>query len=109
VDAERLGELFAGLGPIRTRAMFGGLGVYCDGAMFALVADGVLYLKAEAALADRYAAAGSVPFTYAGKSRPVRMSYWRLPDSAFDDPDEALGWARPSLALARAAAAKRRR
>jgi DNA transformation protein len=108
VDAERLGELFAGLGPIRTRAMFGGLGVYCDDAMFALVADGVLYMKAEADLAARYADAGSAPFTYEGKGKPVRMSFWRLPDSALDDPDEALDWGRASLAIARMAAAKRR-
>jgi TfoX/Sxy family transcriptional regulator of competence genes len=26
------------------------------------------------------------------------MPYWRLPDSALDDPDEARGWAERSLA-----------
>jgi len=32
------------------------------------------------------------------------MGYWRLPDSALDDPDEALRWGRKALAVAHAAA-----
>ena len=109
MDRERLEELFAGLGQIRIRRMFGGLGIYRGEAMFALVANDTLYMKADTALAEDYAAAGSVPFTYEGKGKPVTMNYWRLPDSAQDDPDEATGWARRSLSVAEAAAAKRRR
>jgi DNA transformation protein len=29
------------------------------------------------------------------------MSYWRLPDRLYDDPDELATWARESLAAAR--------
>ena len=108
MDRARLEELFGRLGPIRVRAMFGGLGVYRGEAMFALVAYDTLYMKADDALAADYAAAGSAPFTYEGKGAPVTMSYWRLPDGAHDDPDEALRWAERSLAVAEKAAAKRR-
>ena len=43
-----LDDLFGPLGPIRTRRMFGGAGVFLDDAMFALVVDDVLYMKADA-------------------------------------------------------------
>ena len=33
------------------------------------------------------------------------MPYWSLPDSAVDDPDEAVAWARSSLEAARRKAA----
>jgi DNA transformation protein len=100
-------ELFAPLGPVRVRRMFGGAGVHVGEAMLALIADGTLYMKADGALAADYAAAGSTPFTYAGGAKPVTMSYWRLPDAALDDADLALGWARRSLAVAEAAARAR--
>ena len=109
MDRERLEELFAGLGPIRVRRMFGGLGLWQGESMFALVADDTLFMKTDAALAADYAAAGSSPFAYEAKGRPITLSYWRLPDSAHDDPDEAVAWARRSLIVAEAAAAKRRR
>jgi DNA transformation protein len=108
MDADRLAELFGGLGPIRTRQMFGGLGVYVGDAMFALVANDTLFMKTDTPLAADYAAAGSSPFTYTGKGRPVTMSFWRLPDDAHDDPDLALDWGRRSLAAAQEAAARRR-
>ena len=51
-------ELFAPLGSIRTRAMFGGWGFYCDDLFFAIIADETLYLKADAETAARFEAAG---------------------------------------------------
>jgi DNA transformation protein len=35
-------------------------------------------------------------------------SYWRLPEAALDDPDEAVAWARKALAVAEAKAATKR-
>ena len=37
------------------------------------------------------------------------MAYWSLPESAADDPDEALAWARASIAAALRKAAKTRK
>ncbi len=37
----------AGFGPVTVRPMFGGAGIFRDGLMFALIADEVLYLKAD--------------------------------------------------------------
>jgi DNA transformation protein len=30
----------------------------------------------------------------------MTMAYWALPESALDDPDEAVGWARKSIDVA---------
>jgi DNA transformation protein len=96
-------ELLADFGPVTSRRMFGGAGLYLDGVMFALIADEVLHLKADADLAAALAAEGSVPFVYAGKRKPVTMSYWRLPEAALDDPEAACAWAARALTVARAA------
>ena len=47
MDAEAIRDLFAALGPVRTRRMFGGQGIYAGELMFALEAGGELYLKAD--------------------------------------------------------------
>jgi DNA transformation protein len=103
-------ELFAGLGAVTIKRMFGGAGVYAEGLMFGLIADDVIYLKADDALKGELGAAGSGPFVWMPRKGPrageiVEMSYWRLPDSALDDPDIALAWARKALAVAHAKAA----
>src|SRR5262249_47295417 len=81
--------------------MFGGAGVYADGVMFGLVADGIIYLKAgdsNAAMFDREALP---PFPYArGTGQGIVMSYRRMPDRLYDDPDELAVWARAALAVA---------
>jgi DNA transformation protein len=43
---EFLEELFAPVGGVTVRAMFGGLGVFKDAVMFALALDNVRYLRA---------------------------------------------------------------
>lgn len=94
-------ELFGALGRISVRNMFGGGGVYCDGVMFALIAYGVMYLKADRQSQPRFEAEGMGPFVYQGKSKPVAMSYWRMPERLLDDPDEAVDWGRDALRAAR--------
>ena len=97
-------DLLAPLGAVRARAMFGGWGIYLDDRMFALIAYDELYFKADVQTADRFAAAGSTPFVYEGKGKPVQMPYWRCPEAAMDDPEAFLAFAR--LGLEAAARAK---
>lgn len=51
-------EQLAGLGPIRARKMFGGVGIYLHGLFFALIADEVLYFKVDDSNRPDYEAAG---------------------------------------------------
>lgn len=96
-------ELFGPLGSIGVRKMFGGGGIYCDGVMFALIADNVIYLKADAQSQPGFVAEGLGPFVYQGKEKPVAMSYWRMPERLLDEPVDALEWGRAALRAARSA------
>ena len=92
-------DLFADLGPLSTRKMFGGLSIYCDGVIFAIVmADGRVLLKGQGAMQDRFEAMGLDRWDYVRKDgSPTNMPYWYLPDSALDDAQEATDLARAAL------------
>jgi DNA transformation protein len=94
-------ELFSVFGPVTVRRMFGGSGIYAEGTMFALIAGGVIYLKAGAGNVAMFEREGLAPFTYSRRQgeRAV-MSYRRMPDRLYDDPDELAVWARAALAAA---------
>ena len=93
-------DFFRAIPGLATRKMFGGLGIYSDGVIFALIGPGeALLLKARGRLADDLAAEGCDQWRYAGKSgTSTRMPYWTLPDAALDDPEDASAWARRALA-----------
>ena len=102
-------ELFAGLGNVQIKRMFGGAGAYADGLMFALLADKTIYIKTDDALKAALTQEGSAPFVWKPNKGPragesVEMSYWRLPEAALDDPELASEWAKKALAAARSKA-----
>jgi DNA transformation protein and related proteins len=101
---EYVADLFGDLGPIRTRHMFGGAGVYLDDVMFAVVIDDVLYLKTDRSLAAELKRMGSREWTYrkADTGAVVSMGYWSLPARAADDSEEALLLAQKAYRIARA-------
>lgn len=88
--------------------MFGKTGVFCDGVMFAMVSENVLYLLVDdgnrAAFTE---AAAAPPLNYSKQGRMIDLAFWRTPDRLFDEPDELLVWARVALAAAHRVAAKR--
>lgn len=88
-----LSEVFETFGPIRAKRMFGGWGIYFDELMFGLVADDVLYLKADAESEPEFLELGLEPFEYRKQGRLTRISYYTAPDIVFEDPDEARAWA----------------
>ncbi len=98
-------ELFAPLGVVRVRRMFGGHGVDVDNAFMALIADGVLYLKADVGVQAQFQAAGCAPFSVAGKQgERVVMGYWSAPEDAMESPAQMHAWALLALGCARRAA-----
>ena len=93
-------ELFEGLGPLTTRKMMGGLCLYRDGTIFAILhSDGSIWLKGAGKFADRMTAEGWTRWTYSREGKKTTaMPYWRLPDAALDDPVAACDLARTALA-----------
>jgi DNA transformation protein and related proteins len=94
-------ELFSEFGPVEVRRLFGGKGIYADETMFALVRDGVIYLKVDEYSAAAFERENLEPFSYSrGGERASLSSYRRMPDRLYDDPDELADWARAALAAA---------
>ena len=108
-DPEEIRELFSAFGPVSVRRMFGGAGLYAEGAMFALQLRGEIFLKADDATIPALQAEGSTPFVYQARGRRVVMSFWRLPDRLLDDPEDLANFARAALQVAHRAAAKKSR
>jgi DNA transformation protein len=101
-----LGQL-AGLGEVRARKMFGGVGLYAEELFFGLMARGVLYLKVDDKARPDYEARGSGPFYPNQDGRSMR-GYYELPSEVLEQPEEAVRWARRALEVARTAALRKK-
>jgi DNA transformation protein len=108
--AEFLRDQLVPLGRITMRPMFGKTGGFCDGVMFAMVTENVVYFRVDdqnrAALEE---AEAFPPLEYEKKGETIELSFWRAPERLFDEPDELVAWARAALAAARRVAARRER
>ncbi len=103
-DRDFLEELFAPVGSVQLKRMFGGLGAFSDGLMFAIIIADVIYLKSDAETRAAFEAEGCAPFVYPRKDgRAVSLSYWRMPERLIDEPDEFVVWSRQAMAVARRA------
>jgi len=88
------------LGPVTAKAMFGGYGIYIDDLMFALVADDVLYFKADADDLPDFEQRGLRPFSYERNGRSFNMSYSEAPAEVLDDADVMQQWGNRAIAAA---------
>src|SRR5213596_380804 len=108
--AEFLSEQLAPLGRVTLRRMFGKTGVFCDGVMFGMVTDNMLYLRVDDQNRAFFKEALSFPpLSYDKNGCTIDLAFWRAPERLFDEPDELVTWARVALAAARRVAAKRER
>ncbi len=99
--AEFLREQLAPLGRVTMRRMFGKTGVFCDGVMFGMVTENTLYFRVDDKNRATFKEAQSFPpLNYAKKGRTIDLSFWRVPERLFDEPDELIAWARAALAAA---------
>lgn len=94
-----LNDLFDGLTGLTSRAMFGGYGFYLRGKIFAIIADGRLYFKADEKAIPDFKKYGSHPFHYSSKDRKaVTMGYWELPEEIMEERDLLLSWVKRAAA-----------
>ena len=108
--ADFLREQLAPLGRLSMRRMFGKTGVFCDGVMFAVVTENTLYFRVDDHNREIFKEAeSSPPLNYAKGGAMIDLSFWRVPERLFDEPEELVSWARAALAAAHRVAIKRER
>ena len=84
---------------VEARRMFGGAGIYCGRAMFALVADDVLYLKVDDSNRADFEEAGAEPFR-PFPDRSEVMSYYEVPADVLENREDLEKWGRKALRVA---------
>src|SRR3984885_439627 len=108
--AEFLREQLAPLGRITMRRMFGKTGVFCDGVMLGMVTENTLFVRVDDDSRAIFKEAECFPpLNYEKKGSTIDLSFWRVPERLFDEPDELVIWAQAALAAARRVAATRER
>ena len=95
-------EKMSPVGDIKSRAMFGGYGIFHEGLMFALISEDILYFKVNESNRDMYQKAHSKPF-------PHGISYWEVPTDVLEENARLHEWAKISMEIAREAAKKKRK
>ena len=88
MSADRLLELVDGS---TRRRMFGGVGIYAEGTMFAIEWRGSLYLKVDDESRAEFEELGSAPFT--PNARQTLRSFYEVPDEVAADDAELAAWA----------------
>ncbi|MCP5322597.1 MAG: TfoX/Sxy family protein [Candidatus Paracaedibacteraceae bacterium] len=91
-DVTNIIDTLSTYGSITVRKMFGGYGVYKEGNIIGIIDDDQLYFKSTPETEAYYQSFGSAPFIYEGKNRPVKMSYWMVPDAVIKDPTHLKQW-----------------
>ena len=102
-------DLLSPLGAVTARRMFGGGGLFLDDTMFCLIADDVLYMKADELNRGNFEAVGMPPFDYERGGKTVALSYFEVPPDVMEEPDQMLAWARLAWEAARRAGPGKRR
>ena len=107
MDEDYLRDLFAEIGPISVKRMFGGQGIYCADGIFAIVAFDKLYVKGDDQSSPAYQAEDMARWVYENPNtgRKSSMPYWQVPDEALESGEAMAPWAR--LAVETAARAKK--
>jgi len=97
-----LKELFDPIEGVAFRRMFGGLGIFRHGLMFALcTSEGRFCLKADDQTIPSFEAQGCEEWMPQQKGRkPVSMGYWYAPEHILEDPEAFQEWAQSAFKAA---------
>jgi len=101
-----LDQLSRAIPGIRSRPMFGGVGIYSGQLFFALIADDTLYFKVDDTTRPDFEARGMGPFRPFGDEGGT-MKYYQLPEDLLEDPEALRPWAKKAVAIARQKKARR--
>ena len=89
----------AGLGELSSKKMFGGIGIFLEGVMFAKVSGkGSLYFRVDDSNRRDYEQLGSKPFYASSKKKG--MPYYEVPAQVLDDSKKLVAWAHKAHSVA---------
>jgi DNA transformation protein len=94
-------QLFAQLGRVKSRSMFGGFGIFVDDTMFALAVNNKLHIRTDHQTISTFKKLGYKPYVYKKRGFPVVTKYFALPDDCWQDQDAILTHAKQALAFAK--------
>jgi DNA transformation protein len=100
-------DLLQLIGPVESKSMFGGFGMFLEGLMFGLVAGNELYLKVDTQNLQDYEDLGLQAFSFEKNGRQIKMSYYQAPEEAMEDAELLSDWASNAYGAAMRAAAKK--
>ena len=87
---------------LRSRAMFGGHGLYQADCFFGILMDGRLYFRTDERTRTAYLELGMRPFVYEKSRRAMTLKYFEVPADVLDNRQELVAWANRALQAAAA-------
>ena len=84
---------------IRSKSMFGGVGVYSGDHFFALVDNDTLFFKVDDATRGDFVAKRMKAWSPFEDGKEAK-GYYQLPEELLEDPDELRGWVEKAVAVA---------
>lgn len=99
-------ELLEPLGRVQAKRMFGGVGLYLDGTIFAILTDETVFLKVDDQNRSAFEAEGMPPFNPFKDDKRLIKSYSECPPRLLEDSDALCDWARTSWQAGRRVSTK---
>ena len=85
-------------GEVEFKSMFGGIGIFKDGVMFAKIGGDKFRLKVDESNKKQFEDRGMKPFHSEKKKKG--MPYWEVPQDVLEDRTELTKWANQSFEIA---------
>ena len=93
-------EQLEALGNLRSRRMFGGVGLYSGELFFGLIDDDTLFFKSDSSNSAEYIARNMPRFMPFPDRPEAVMAYYQVPADIIEDAESLIAWARKSVAVA---------
>lgn len=101
-------DLSQTIGPVYSKRMFGGFGIFLEGLMFGLIADNVYYIKVDDETRREFEELGLQPFTYDKSGKKMHLGYLQAPEEAMENIEVMSAWANKGFGAALRAAARKK-
>lgn len=102
-------EQLEGLANLRSRRMFGAVGLYSGELFFGLIDDDTLFFKSDSTNSADYIARNMPRFMPFPDRPEAVMAYYQVPADVVEDDETLMAWARKALAVALTSHAKKSR